>query len=110
MAMRHRHPPKGIPAGVRHLSIQVVELTPPAETEVVAIELTVPAEPTLTLLLDPASINGGNEATAGLLVENTGNSPVDAALTGIDEAGEVAFTFHPPDPSLMPGEQVLSRR
>ena len=67
-----------------------------------------PAEPTLTLLLDPASINGGNEATAGLLVENTGNSPVDAALTGIDEAGEVAFTFQPPDPSLMPGEQVLS--
>jgi hypothetical protein len=100
--------PEGVPAGTRHLSVEVTELTPPADTEVVDIELTVPADLGLTLELDPSSVTGGRSVTTGLLIANSGNSAVDVELSGSDDEGEVEFAFTPPVPTLQPGEQLLT--
>ncbi len=99
--------PPGIPSGVRSFSVEVSELTPPQETSVTRVELTVPAELGLTMSVDPASVTGGSMATVALLVENTGNTPLDAGLRGLDDEGEMEFAFTPPEPHLDPGEELL---
>jgi hypothetical protein len=100
--------PSGIPAGTRHLSIVVIEQTPPAETKVVDVELSVPEELGVTLSVDPASVTGGQSVTTGVLVANTGNAPVEVELRGADDEDEVEFAFQPPAPVLQPGEQLLA--
>ena len=100
--------PEGIPAGVRRLSIEITELTPPGEVAVVDVELTVPAQLGINLSLDPVSLTGAKSATAALLIENTGNSSSEVDLSGLDEEGEVEFLFDPPSPVLGPGEHVLA--
>jgi hypothetical protein len=100
--------PEGVPAGVRHLSIEITELTPPGEVAVVDLELTVPAQLGINLSLDPVSLTGGKSATAAVLIENTGNGSSEVELSGTDEDGEVEFRFDPPSPVLGPGQQVLA--
>jgi hypothetical protein len=100
--------PEGVPAGVRHLSIEITELTPPGEVAVVDVELTVPAQLGIDLSLDPVSLTGGKSATAAVLIENTGNNSSEVELSGADDDGEVEFRFDPPSPVLGPGQQVLA--
>ena len=99
--------PEGVPAGTRRISIEVAELTPPMDVEVVPIELTVPAELGLSLQLDPMSVTGGGTVSSGILIENTGNSKVDVVLNGTDDEGAIDFAFTPPTPMLEPGERLL---
>ncbi|HLI55003.1 MAG TPA: carboxypeptidase-like regulatory domain-containing protein [Acidimicrobiales bacterium] len=96
--------PRGVPAGPRTVSIEVTELTPPHEREIVSVEVTVPAEPGLKLAVDPVSVTGGRSAAVAVLVENTGNAPIDVALDGREETGEVQFRFDDPAPAVAPGE------
>ncbi|MGH9126455.1 MAG: carboxypeptidase regulatory-like domain-containing protein [Acidimicrobiales bacterium] len=100
--------PKGIPAGVRRVSVEVQELTPPHDRAVVEVELTVPAELGLKVALDPVSVTGGKRATIGVAVDNIGNSPVDIDLAGTDEEAQVLFAFKPPGAILGPGERTLA--
>jgi hypothetical protein len=97
--------PAGIPAGTRRVSIEVTELTTPYSTEMVDLELVVPAELGLRLALDPVSITGGRKVALGALVENTGNTLRQVELSGLDDQGEVAFAFHPVALALEPGER-----
>ncbi|MCU4186054.1 carboxypeptidase-like regulatory domain-containing protein [Acidiferrimicrobium sp. IK] len=99
--------PAGIPAGSRALTVEVSELTPPAEVARVEVELAVPAEPNVTVAVDPPSVTGGNGAEVGLVIENTGNSVLDVDLLGRDEEGEVGFRFDPAMPTLAPGEALI---
>lgn len=101
--------PRGVPAGRRTVAVEVSELTPPGETAVVEIELTVPAEPRLRLALDPVSVTGGRQAAVAVTVDNAGNAPLDVALDGRDDEGEVRFRFEPGDPVLGPGDQRIAR-
>jgi hypothetical protein len=96
--------PRGVPAGPRTVSIEVTELTPPHGREVVSVEVTVPAEPALKVGLDPVSVTGGRSASVAVLVENTGNAPLDVSLDGREETGEVRFRFDDPAPAVAPGE------
>jgi hypothetical protein len=98
--------PKGIPAGTRRIGIQVRELTPPSAVQVVEAELTVPAELSLRLGMDPVSATGGKTATFGVLVENSGNTDMSVKLAGADEEAKVAFVFEPSEITLAPGERL----
>lgn len=100
--------PRGIPAGVRRLDVEVSELTPPAEVSVSSVELSVPAETDLRVSLDPTSTTGGSSAVVGVLVDNVGNAEVEATLAGKDAESQVDFSFAPVAPLLAPGEQVLA--
>ncbi len=100
--------PPGIPAGARRINVEVQELTPPGDRQVVEVELTVPAELGLKVELDPASAAGGRSTSVGVIVDNTGNGPVDIDLTGTDDEAQVTFTFSPPGTTLEPGERTLA--
>jgi hypothetical protein len=100
--------PPGIPAGLRHVGVEVQELTPPGDRQVIEVELTVPAELGLKVELDPASVAGGRGTSVGVLVDNTGNSDVDIDLTGSDEEAQVTFLFKPAMATLAPGERTLA--
>lgn len=100
--------PPGIPAGVRLLGVEVRELTPPMDRQVVEVELTVPAELGLKVDLDPVTTTGGHNATVGVLVANTGNSVLDIDLSGTDEEGQVKFIFSPDRATLAPGDRTLA--
>ena len=100
--------PAGIPAGVRHVGVEVQELTPPGDRQMVQVELTVPAELGLKVDLDPASTTGGRTATVGVLVDNIGNADVDIDLSGIDDEAQVSFAFRPAGATLAPGERTLA--
>lgn len=99
--------PRGVPAGRRTVAVEVTELTPPGETATVDLELTVPAEPGLRMAVDPVSVTGGSRAAVAVLVDNTGNAPLDVVLDGHDEASEVRFRFDPNMSTLGPGEQRI---
>ena len=100
--------PPGIPAGVRHIGVEVQELTPPSQSQVVEVELSVPAELGLKVELDPASTTSGKRASVGILIDNTGNGPVEVELAGADEEGQVRFSFVPATAFLAAGERLLS--
>ncbi|MDP9074099.1 MAG: carboxypeptidase-like regulatory domain-containing protein [Actinomycetota bacterium] len=100
--------PPGIPAGIRRVGVEVQELTPPAQSQVVEVELSVPAELGLKVNLDPVSTTSGKMATVGVLIDNTGNGPVEVELTGSDEEGQVRFRFVPVTTVLAAGERTLA--
>ncbi len=100
--------PKGIPAGVRHVGVEVLELTPPGDRQMVEVELTVPSELGLRVELDPASTTGGRSASVGVLVDNIGNSDVEIDLSGSDDEAQVQFAFRPAWATLAPGERTLA--
>jgi hypothetical protein len=96
--------PKGSLAGTRLMSIEVEELTEPWSSEVVNVELEVPARPSVTLKLDPVSVQGGRRASIVALVANTGNTVEQVALAGADDEGRARFCFTPPSLRVAPGE------
>lgn len=101
--------PPGLPAGPRTFAIEVTELTPPHETALVDVEVTVPAEPKLTLAVDPVSVMGGRSAKVAVIAQNTGNSVLDPALDGRDETGDMNFAFDQTLLGLTPGEQRVGQ-
>jgi len=96
--------PKGSPAGKRRVSVEVEELTAPWATEIVDLDLEVPAQHALNLSLDPVSVTAGRRASLVALVSNAGNAPRDVELAGLDDEGCVGFKFWPPVAHLAPGE------
>jgi 5-hydroxyisourate hydrolase-like protein (transthyretin family) len=97
--------PKGVPAGIRRVSIQVTELTPPGAIELVEVEIDVAPESAAHIDLDPVSISGGRSTAFGTLVRNQGNTPLILRLTGTDAEGDVRFEFDPPIVQLEPGAE-----
>lgn len=100
--------PEGLPAGARTLDIEVRELTPPNRVVHTRFELTIPAEESLEIAIDPASITGGRSVAVGVVLENTGNAPRTVELQGGDQEGAVDFRFTPERPTLAPGERLVA--
>ncbi|HET9061264.1 MAG TPA: carboxypeptidase-like regulatory domain-containing protein [Acidimicrobiales bacterium] len=96
--------PKGSPAGARRLSVEVRELTEPYDVAVVDLTIEVPAQPSVSLKLDPVSVNAGRKASIAAVVANTGNVTQEVALQGVDDEGHVEFVFAPGKFQLVPAE------
>ncbi|MCU1497992.1 MAG: hypothetical protein JWM47_1945 [Acidimicrobiales bacterium] len=101
--------PAGIPAGVRRVTIQVREVTPPMATESIDVILVVAARQDLRLALSPTSTSAGKRAEVSLTVTNLGNDRLDLGLDGDDEEERMTFAFEPPILTLAPGEAATSR-
>lgn len=99
--------PPGMIAGERRISVQVRELTPPEATHIEEIVLVVPESRSVLMRADPMTMMAGKQARFGLLVDNTGNSPIRSRLTGIDAERKVKFVFVPPVVELPPGEHAV---
>ena len=99
--------PVGMVAGDRRIAVQVRELTPPESTSIEEVVLVVPEARSVEMRVDPISQTAGSRARFGLLVGNTGNSPVHSRLTGTDPEGQVRFEFVPPVLDLPPGEHAV---
>ncbi len=99
-------PPAGLPAGSRRIVVQVREVTPPESVLVSDVVLEVPAAEEVALRVEPLLVQAGKKAAFGLVVENRGNTEVDATLRGSDEEEHVTFVFQPSTVHLAPGEHV----
>lgn len=100
-------PPKGISAGTRRVAIQVRELTPPFESLVTEVDISVPATPIVQVRLDPLAVTAGKRATFTLLVENSGNTEIKGVLSGDDPESQVRFAFDPDRVVLAPGQHAV---
>jgi uncharacterized membrane protein len=79
--------PRGVPAGVRRIAVQVRELTPPEASTVVELDLTVPSDKSVQLRVDPLTVTAGRTAPFSVIVENAGNTVVQGELAGDDPEG-----------------------
>jgi hypothetical protein len=100
-------PPKGLPAGVRRIAIQVRELTPPQESAIVDVDLNVPAQKSVQVRIDPISVTAGKRATFSVIAENTGNTIIEGRFAGDDPESKLAFGFDPGIVHLPPGEHLI---
>src|SRR3954466_6041604 len=100
--------PAGIPAGVRRLTVEIRELTPPARAQIVDVDLVVPTELDIKVALDPMTATAGKAATFGVIVESASNAPVDVELVGADEEAHFGFAFIPSALRLQPGERATA--
>lgn len=100
-------PPPGLAAGVRRIAVQVRELTPPEDSAIAEVDLTVPAAASMHVRVDPMAVTAGRRATFSILAENTGNTTVVGRLAGDDPEGKVRFAFEPEVLQLAPGEHAV---
>lgn len=98
--------PPGTPAGDRRVTVQVRELTPPAATAVLDVDLQVPPAVDLDMQVDPRTVLGGRRRPFTLLLRNSGNTPVTGSLVGTDAEERLVFQFTPPTVELGPGEHA----
>ncbi|MDF1603297.1 carboxypeptidase regulatory-like domain-containing protein [Nocardioides sp. YIM 152315] len=99
--------PEGMVAGERRIAVQVRELTPPESTSIEDVVLVVPEARSVQVRVDPMTQTAGKRARYGLLIDNTGNTPITSRLTGTDAEGQVRFEFEPPSLDLPPGEHAV---
>ncbi len=99
--------PPGIPAGERRFAVQTRELTPPESSQVEEVVLAVPEARGVRLRVDPVTVTAGRTARYGVLVDNTGNTPLNGQLAATDAESKVRFTFEPATLSLGPGEHAV---
>ena len=97
--------PEGLVSGDHRATIQVTELTAPAEVVLLPVDLEVPATIGIDMRVDPMVVYAGKNGAFALLMANTGNTAVSLPLYGSDEEGKVAFAFDPPGVTLAPGDQ-----
>ena len=100
--------PPGVAAGERRMAVQVRELTPPQAISIAEIELMVPPAESLRVTMSPMTVIGGRSGTFGVVLENTGNTPVTAELAGTDAEDVMQFVFEPPVLTLAPGDQAIA--
>lgn len=98
--------PAGAPAGSRRMTVQVREMTPPAATAVLDVDLEVPAAVSVEMQVDPRTVTGGRRGGFALLVRNSGNTRAAGAFAGSDEEERLSFRFLPPEVDLAPGEHA----
>ncbi|WP_448071458.1 carboxypeptidase regulatory-like domain-containing protein [Georgenia yuyongxinii] len=98
--------PAGVPAGARRMAVQVRELTGREDIAIEEIVLDIPGARAVDVQLEPATVTGGRRAGFDVIVRNTGNTVVDAALVGSDDEHALTYAFTPPRLLLSPGEHV----
>jgi hypothetical protein len=97
--------PEGIPSGTRKIGIEVRQLTAPTSTVLKDVELRVPEERGVQIALEPVTVNGGKRASVGVLLHNTGNTPMPIKLAATDEEEKIDFEFEPAEYEIEPGER-----
>ncbi len=100
--------PRGLSAGDRRIAVQVRELTPPQAISVIEVDVLVPSRKALKLALSPMTVICGSTGRFGLVLENTGNTVVNARPVGLDPEEKIQFTFIPPVVTLAPGEHAIT--
>ena len=100
--------PAGLPAGERRLAVQVRELTGEQAIAIDELVVDVTGAPRLDVRLEPGTVTGGRRAGYGVVVENTGNTLVDAAILGTDPEHRLDFRLDPPRLHLSPGEHLAA--
>ena len=100
--------PRGLGAGDRRIAVQVRELTPPQAISVAEIDIVVPARQALKMALSPMTVICGSTGRFGVVLENSGNTTVEARPIGLDPEEKIEFTFLPPVVTLAPGEHVIT--
>lgn len=99
--------PAGVQAGDRRIAIQVRELTPPEDTAICDVTLSVPAARDVRVTADPLAVTAGKQAGFGLVVANRGNTVIDARIEADDPENAVGFLFDPPIVHVPPGQSAL---
>lgn len=97
--------PVDAPAGVRRIGVEVTSLTEPAITEIVEVEIDIPAEPEAFIELEPVSVFGTRSGNFGVATTNIGNTPLHIEFEADDPDDHLTFRFDPPTISLAPGER-----
>ena len=87
--------------------MQVRELTPPEDSSITEIDLTVPAAKAMQVSVDPVAVTAGKRANFSVIAENTGNTIIAGRLGGDDPEGKVGFAFDPEIVTLAPGEHAV---
>ncbi|GAA2241567.1 hypothetical protein GCM10010401_12960 [Rarobacter faecitabidus] len=95
--------PPELPAGTRTLAIQVQDVADPASIEIAEVALNVPADPRLTLTVDPPHVTAGKRAQYTAIVANTGNATQNVSMTATDPKAKTTFRFTPSSFILEPG-------
>jgi len=100
--------PPDLPAGPQHLALQVTETTGTDRPEL--IDLVVERAPERRALLEihPPLVTGGRRAAFSLVMENTGNTPVELAPAATDLQDAVRADFDPPAVTLAPRERRIT--
>lgn len=73
------------------------------------VALTIGAMPAAELVVEPQQARGSGGARFRARVTNTGNTPLEIAVSGEDLEGAVTVTVTPPSLRLRPGEQREAR-
>jgi hypothetical protein len=100
--------PPGVPAGIRKLTIQVIERTPPEDIQVLEVDLEVPSRLDARIALDPVSVTGGRDAVTGVRLTNRSNAPVELVLHGADPEERLRVELRPTVVRLDPGDQTVA--
>ncbi len=100
--------PAGVPAGIRKLTVQVIERTPPEDIQVLEVELEVPSRLDARIALDPVSVIGGRDAVTGVRLTNRSNAPVELVLHGADPEERLRVGLRPTVVRLDPGDETVA--
>ena len=98
--------PDDYPASDRVLSLNVVSAGDSSFT-LSKVELTIRPNAETSIHLDPVMVSGGRTATFGVVVSNSGNTPITATGFAVDPEALAEFTFDPPHVIVQPGRQQI---
>jgi len=98
--------PDDYPASDRLLTLNVVSADDNSFT-MSQVELSVRPNAETSIHLDPVMVNGGRTATFGMVVTNSGNTPITATGFAVDPEALAEFTFDPPHVNVPPGRQRI---
>lgn len=98
--------PDDYPASDRLLSLNVVSADDNSFT-MSQVELSVRPNAETSIHLDPVLVSGGRTATFGMVVSNSGNTPVTATGFAVDPEAFAKFTFDPPHVTVPPGRERI---
>jgi hypothetical protein len=99
--------PADYPAGDHLLPVELVSAVDPLERSA-EIEVSLDVAPVVAASMDmvPSEATGGRRAKFSAHVANTGNTPLNLSLTGLDPERALTFSFDPPFVRVDPGQHV----
>ncbi len=99
--------PGDVPAGEHRLAVEITETTGTDRFELIELVVDRMTDRRIGLELHPPLVTGGRRGGLALVVENSGNAPVDIAPSALDLEDKVTARFDPPRFSLAPREQQI---
>ena len=97
--------PESFPAGHRQLSVHVRSENDPSIFALASLGMLSMGQHRVRMRIDPVVVNGGSEASFGLVLNNDGNSTITAIGSGVDPEEMATITLAPGALALPPGHQ-----